>query len=74
MFALLSGEEQGLFGGRLLAETAKERGWKVSAMLNNDIVGGTVGTDGRTGRECCPGVQRGHSRVGRLARPDGKAQ
>ena len=47
VFALLSGEEQGLFGGRLLAETARERGWKVSAMLNNDIVGNTVGTDGR---------------------------
>jgi hypothetical protein len=47
VFALLSGEEQGLFGGRLLAETARERGWKVSAMLNNDIVGGTLGTDGR---------------------------
>lgn len=47
IFALLSGEEQGLMGGRLLAETAKERGWKVTAMLNNDIVGNTVGTDGR---------------------------
>jgi hypothetical protein len=47
VFALLSGEEQGLMGGRLLAETAKERGWKVSAMLNNDIVGNTIGTDGR---------------------------
>ncbi len=47
VFALLSGEEQGLMGGRLLAETAKARGWKVSAMLNNDIVGNTVGTDGR---------------------------
>ena len=47
VFALLSGEEQGLFGGRLLAETAKDRGWKVSAMLNNDIVGNTIGTDGR---------------------------
>jgi Peptidase family M28 len=47
VFALLSGEEQGLLGGRLLAETAKQRGWKVSAMLNNDIVGGSVGTDGR---------------------------
>ncbi|MFN0046393.1 MAG: M20/M25/M40 family metallo-hydrolase [Sphingorhabdus sp.] len=47
IFALLSGEEQGLMGGRLLAETAKERGWKVTAMLNNDIVGNTLGTDGR---------------------------
>jgi Peptidase family M28 len=48
VYALLSGEEQGLWGGTLLAETAKKRGWKVTAMLNNDIVGGTVGTDGRT--------------------------
>lgn len=47
VFALLSGEEQGLMGGQLLAETAKARGWTVSAMLNNDIVGGTIGTDGR---------------------------
>ncbi len=47
VFALLSGEEQGLMGGRLIAETAKERGWKVTAMLNNDIVGNTIGTDGR---------------------------
>ncbi len=47
VFAILSGEEQGLWGGKLLADTAKERGWKVSAMLNNDIVGNTVGTDGR---------------------------
>ncbi|MEE9434349.1 MAG: M28 family metallopeptidase [Sphingorhabdus sp.] len=47
VYALLSGEEQGLWGGRLLAETARARGWKVAAMLNNDIVGGSVGTDGR---------------------------
>jgi hypothetical protein len=47
VFAILSGEEQGLWGGRLLADTAKERGWHVSAMLNNDIVGNSVGTDGR---------------------------
>lgn len=47
VFALLSGEEQGLFGGKLLADTAKERGWHVSAMLNNDIVGNTTRTDGK---------------------------
>ncbi|HWK36049.1 M28 family metallopeptidase [Sphingomonas sp.] len=46
IYAALSGEEQGLLGGILLAETAKERGWKVSAVLNNDIVGGTVGQTG----------------------------
>lgn len=47
VFALLSGEEQGLFGGKLLADTAKERGWHVSAMLNNDIVGNSIRTDGK---------------------------
>ncbi len=47
IYAVLSGEEQGLFGGRLLAETAKARGWNVLAMLNNDIVGNTIGQDGR---------------------------
>lgn len=47
IYAALSGEEQGLFGGRLLAETAKERGWQVSAVLNNDIVGNTIGQDGK---------------------------
>jgi hypothetical protein len=47
IYAALSGEEQGLFGGQLLADTAKERGWTVSAVLNNDIVGNTVGQDGR---------------------------
>jgi hypothetical protein len=47
VYAVLSGEEQGLWGGKLLAELAKERGWRVAAMLNNDIVGNTVGQDGR---------------------------
>lgn len=46
VYAILSGEEQGLWGGQLLAETAKERGWTVSAVLNNDIVGNSVGQDG----------------------------
>src|SRR3546814_17529148 len=46
VYAALSGEEPGLFGGTLLAETAKERGWPVTAVLNHDIVGNTVGTDG----------------------------
>ena len=46
VYALLSGEEQGLWGGTLLAETAKARGWKVAAVLNNDIVGNTHGIGG----------------------------
>jgi Zn-dependent M28 family amino/carboxypeptidase len=47
VYAALSGEEQGLWGGELLADTARERGWTVSAVLNNDIVGNTIGLDGR---------------------------
>jgi hypothetical protein len=46
VYALLSGEEQGLWGGKLLASTAKARGWHVRAMLNNDIVGNTLGQNG----------------------------
>jgi hypothetical protein len=72
VFALLSGEEQGLMGGRLLAETAKERGWKVSAMLNNDIVGNTVGTDGRrvddVVRVFSEGIRASEDMPGQMAR------
>ncbi|MES3101158.1 M20/M25/M40 family metallo-hydrolase [Sphingomonas faeni] len=46
VYAVFSGEEQGLWGAELLADTARARGWKVSAMLNNDIVGNTVGQGG----------------------------
>ena len=46
VYAVLSGEEQGLWGGQLLARTAKARGWQVAAVLNNDIVGGTHGIGG----------------------------
>lgn len=47
VYAAVSGEEQGLWGATLLAETARERGWIVDAVLSNDIVGNTVGQDGR---------------------------
>ena len=46
VYAIFSGEEQGLWGGTLLADTAKARGWQVDAMLNNDIVGNSVGQGG----------------------------
>jgi Zn-dependent M28 family amino/carboxypeptidase len=47
IYAVLSGEEQGLFGGKLLADYAKAQGWKVEAQLNNDIIGNTHGLDGK---------------------------
>ena len=46
VYAALSGEEQGLYGGKVLAEYAKAQGWQVEANLNNDIVGNSHGGDG----------------------------
>lgn len=42
VFATLIGEEQGLYGSRHLARLAKSEGWKIEAVLNNDIVGGNT--------------------------------
>ena len=42
----LSGEEQGLFGGAGLAKYAKEKGWDIIGILNNDMIGNITGVDG----------------------------
>jgi hypothetical protein len=42
----LSGEEQGLFGGAGLAKYAKEKGWDIIGILNNDMIGNIKGADG----------------------------
>jgi hypothetical protein len=41
VFAALTGEEQGLYGGQVLASYAKANGWRIGAVLNNDIIGNT---------------------------------
>lgn len=46
MYAQLSGEEQGLFGGQILAEHAKEQGWDIKGVLNNDMIGNIQGING----------------------------
>ena len=46
VYGVLSGEEQDLYGGQVLAEYAKAKGWRVEADLNNDIVGATRGQNG----------------------------
>ena len=46
VFAALSGEEQGLYGGKVLAGYAVAHGWQVEAQLNNDIVGNSQGQNG----------------------------
>ena len=48
VYAVLSGEEQGLYGGKLLAQYAKDHQWQVEAVLNNDIIGNTNGENGVT--------------------------
>ncbi|PQA88600.1 M28 family metallopeptidase [Hyphococcus luteus] len=46
VYAGLSGEEQGLFGGKILARYALDHGWRVKAVLNNDMIGNIEGLDG----------------------------
>jgi len=46
VYAALAGEEQGLFGGKILAEQAKKDGWRIVGVLNNDMIGNSAGIDG----------------------------
>ena len=46
VYAVLTGEEQGLYGGTVLAHYARDHHWNVEADLNNDIIGNSHGGDG----------------------------
>jgi hypothetical protein len=46
VYAALAGEEQGLFGGKILAEHAQREGWRIEAVLNNDMIGNVAGING----------------------------
>ncbi|NNK49273.1 MAG: M28 family peptidase [Gemmatimonadetes bacterium] len=46
LYAALSGEEQGLYGGRHLAALAIEEGWRIAGVLNNDMIGNIEGITG----------------------------
>jgi hypothetical protein len=48
VYAGLSGEEQGLYGGRIVAEHAEREGWRIKAVLNNDMIGNITGINGVT--------------------------
>ena len=48
VYAALAGEEQGLFGGKILAAEAKEAGWRIEAVINNDMIGNISGINGVT--------------------------
>lgn len=42
----LSGEEQGLYGGKYMAKVARQEGWDIIGVLNNDMIGNIQGIDG----------------------------
>lgn len=46
VYSLDSGEEQGLYGAKVIAAYAKAQGWNVITDLNNDIIGNTCSSDG----------------------------
>lgn len=46
IYAGLSGEEQGLFGGKIVADYALEQGWEIKGVLNNDMISNISGIDG----------------------------
>ena len=46
ILAGLSGEEQGLVGGQHMAQVARDEGWNIEALLNNDMIGNIEGLDG----------------------------
>ncbi|WP_299192605.1 M28 family peptidase [uncultured Erythrobacter sp.] len=54
IYALLTGEEQGLYGAGILADWVTEQGMTVKAVLNNDMIGNSCGSDGY----CEPDVVR----------------
>lgn len=45
-FVGLSGEEQGLFGGKIMAQKAIEDSIEIIGILNNDMIGNITGIDG----------------------------
>src|ERR1700758_5222613 len=45
IFLTVAGEEQGLNGSKHLAKVAKDQGWELEAVLNNDIGGGDKGAE-----------------------------
>lgn len=46
IYAGLSGEEQGLFGGKIVADYALKQGWEIKGVLNNDMISNISGIDG----------------------------
>lgn len=45
MFVAMVGEEQGLYGAANLAKRAKDEGWNVHLVMNNDMIGNSYGME-----------------------------
>lgn len=84
-FMAVSGEEHGLYGSTHMARIAKEEGWNIVAMLNNDMIGnsgssGTLLNDNMRVRVFSEGVpafeteQMAKMRAYTAAENDGKAR
>jgi acetylornithine deacetylase/succinyl-diaminopimelate desuccinylase-like protein len=71
IFLTVAGEEQGLLGSAHFAEMAKQQGWNIEAVLNNDIVGGdsTAGQDHSVVRIFSEGIPLADFGSGRPAPP-----
>ena len=59
-FVGLSGEEQGLNGGAILAQHAIDAGWNIDAVVNNDMIGNITGVNGVTNNTTAGCFQRVH--------------
>jgi len=46
IYAGLSGEEQGLFGGEIVAKHALDNEWRIKGVINNDMISNISGMDG----------------------------
>jgi len=49
IFLTVAGEEQGLNGSKHFASMARQKGWNIEAVINDDIVGGNLDPDQNTG-------------------------
>jgi Peptidase family M28 len=48
VYAGFSGEEQGLYGGQIVAKWVQQHGWNLVGMIDNDMIGNVQGIDGVT--------------------------
>ena len=59
-FVAVAGEEQGLYGGEIVARHAQREGWNVEAVINTDMIGNIEGItgviDNSTARVFAPGL------------------